>query len=29
MTLNNTGVGVVISLGPSVSFFDISVNRPQ
>lgn len=29
MTLNNTGVGVVISLSPSVSFFDISVNRPQ
>lgn len=29
MTLNNTGVGVVISLNAPVPYFDISVNRPQ
>ncbi|WP_149138519.1 hypothetical protein [Cupriavidus campinensis] len=29
MTLNNTGVGVMISLSAPVPFFDISVNRPQ
>jgi len=29
MTLNNTGLGVMISLSAPVPFFDISVNRPQ